>query len=70
MSSAHEHDPCAMCAKFVRKDKEQAARGYGWCLGYERYVHATGSPTVLFKPAMADQLGERGTFLEQHQDAA
>lgn len=66
--SRHDHQPCAMCARFTRQGHaEQAAQGRGWCLGYERYVHASDVPTVLFRPAPAGQVGERQQFLEKHQ---
>jgi hypothetical protein len=62
-----EHDPCAMCARFTRQGHaEQAAKGLGYCTGYERYVRADAPPTVLFKPAPAGQIAERRAFLEQH----
>lgn len=61
------HEPCAMCARFTRKDEQQAAAGNGWCLGYERYVRADAHPTVLFKAAPAGQVNERRAFLAQHQ---
>lgn len=70
MSSEREHDPCALCGRFKRKDEEQAQRGYAWCSGYERYVHATGHPTPLFKEASAYELAERRAFLEKHKEAA
>jgi xanthine dehydrogenase iron-sulfur cluster and FAD-binding subunit A len=64
-----EHDPCAMCAKFTRQGHaEQAAQGLGYCTGYERYVRADAHPTVLFKPAPADQIAERRAFLEQQHN--
>lgn len=71
MSSRREHDPCAMCAKFTRQGHAaQAAHGQGWCLGYERYVHAIDRPSVLFKLAPAGQTDERQAFLEKHREAA
>lgn len=64
---SRDHEPCAMCAKFTRQGHaEKAEQGFGWCVGYERYVHATGTPTVLFRLAPAGQVGERQAFLEQH----
>lgn len=68
--SSSEHDPCALCRRFKRKDEEQARRGYGWCLGYERFVHATAHPTPLFKPAPDGERAEREAFLEKHREAA
>lgn len=68
MNAARIHDPCALCARFTRQGHaEQAEQGRGWCVGYERYVHATDTPSVLFRPAPAEQVGERQAFLEQHQ---
>lgn len=65
---SRHHEPCAMCARFTRHGHaEKAEQGFGWCAGYERYVHATDPPSVLFRPAPAGQVGERQAFLEQHQ---
>lgn len=57
---------CGLCARFSRKDQEQAERGFGWCSGYERYVHCTNPPDVLFNPAQRGQLSERRAFIEKH----
>lgn len=68
---SREHEPCALCARFTRQGHAaEAANGRGWCVGYERYVHATGAPTPLFKPAPADQIAEREAFLEQYKEHA
>lgn len=62
-----DSESCAMCARFTRQGHaDQAKQGLGWCVGYERYVHASNPPTVLFKPAPAGQAGERKAFLEKH----
>jgi len=72
MSSAREDgECCGMCGRFTRQGHaREAKQGRGWCVGYERYVHATGAPTVLFKPVSADQAGERREFLGKHREAA
>lgn len=72
MSSAREDgECCGICARFTRQGHDQeAVRGCGWCVGYERYVHANNPPTVLFKPAPAGQMEERRAFLEKHREAA
>ena len=64
---SHDHDPCAMCARFTRKDEQKAAEGLGWCVGYEENKRADAPPTVLFKPAPAGQVSERRAYLAQHQ---
>lgn len=58
---------CGLCARFSRKEQAQTEQGNGWCSGYERYVHCTTHPTVLFIPATRGQWPERRAFIEKHK---
>jgi hypothetical protein len=59
---------CGLCENFVLNNRAQANEGNGWCSGYERYVHATSHPTVLFNPAQRGQMPERRAFVEKHKE--
>lgn len=56
---------CGLCERFTLKSREQATQGNGWCSGYDRFVHCTTHPTVLFIPAQRGQLPERRAFIEK-----
>ncbi len=59
---------CGLCARFTRKEESQTEIGNGWCSGFEKFVHCTDRPEVLFNLAAREQLPERRAFIELHKE--